>query len=156
MGGGEAEPRLRSLAKTLGVESHVVFTGRVLNTAILDYYSVIDICVYPRPKTRLTDRVTPLKPLEAMAMEKLVLASDVGGHRELIEDGVDGFLFKAGDYQDLTSRVVELEKSISRFGHVGQKARQRVERSRNWEAITSAYNLLYENLLGRSPTITTI
>jgi PEP-CTERM/exosortase A-associated glycosyltransferase len=156
VGGGEAEVRLRSLAKTLGVEGYVVFTGRVPNTAILDYYSVIDLCVYPRPKTRLTDRVTPLKPLEAMAMEKLVLASDVGGHRELIEDGVDGFLFKAGDHQDLTSKIAEVEKRISQFGHVGQNARRRVERSRNWETITLAYDLLYKNLLGMSPTKTTV
>jgi hypothetical protein len=48
---------------------------------------------YPRKKSRLTDLVTPLKPLEAMAQGKLVAASDVGGHRELMTDGVTGTLF---------------------------------------------------------------
>ena len=52
---------------------------------------------YPRKAMRLTELVTPLKPLEAMAQRKLVAASDVGGHRELIEDGVTGTLFPAGE-----------------------------------------------------------
>ena len=52
--------------------------------------------VYPRLSMRLTELVTPLKPLEAMAQGRLVLASDVGGHRELIRDGETGTLFKAG------------------------------------------------------------
>ena len=61
------------------------------------YYALIDILAYPRKKMRLTELVTPLKPLEAMAQRKLVVASNVGGHRELIEDGVTGTLFPAGD-----------------------------------------------------------
>ena len=61
------------------------------------YYGLIDILAYPRKKMRLTELVTPLKPLEAMAQRKLVVASNVGGHRELIEDGVTGTLFPAGD-----------------------------------------------------------
>jgi glycogen(starch) synthase len=61
------------------------------------YYGLIDILAYPRKAMRLTELVTPLKPLEAMAQGKLVVASNVGGHRELIEDGVTGTLFPAGD-----------------------------------------------------------
>ena len=57
------------------------------------YYSLVDVLAYPRKKMRLTDLVTPLKPLEAMAQGRLVAASDVGGHRELIRDGDTGTLF---------------------------------------------------------------
>ena len=72
---------------------------------------------YPRKAMRLTELVTPLKPLEAMAQRKLVAASDVGGHRELIEDGVTGTLFPAGDPAALAaalSRPVRAARRMER------------------------------------------
>ena len=72
------------------------------------YYDLVDILVYPRLPMRLTDLVTPLKPLEAMAEGRLVVASDVGGHRELIKDGVTGRLFPAGDAAALAACVTEM------------------------------------------------
>ena len=56
-----------------------------------------DVLAYPRLPNRLTELVTPLKPLEAMAQGRMFVASDVGGHRELVRDGETGFLFRAGD-----------------------------------------------------------
>ena len=75
----------------------VIFTGRVPHSDVQRYYNLVDVLVYPRLKMRLTDLVTPLKPLEAMAQGRLLVASDVGGHQELIEDGKTGVLFAAGD-----------------------------------------------------------
>ena len=70
------------------------------------YYNLIDVLVYPRLKMRLTDLVTPLKPLEAMAQGRLLAASDVGGHRELIQHGKTGILFKADDATSLADSVL--------------------------------------------------
>ncbi|HCY03207.1 MAG TPA: glycosyltransferase WbuB, partial [Erythrobacter sp.] len=67
------------------------------HTEVERYYSLIDVLAYPRKRSRLTDLVTPLKPLEAMAQQRIVAASDVGGHRELIEAGTTGLLFPPGD-----------------------------------------------------------
>ncbi|MDF0678140.1 MAG: glycosyltransferase [Nitrosomonas sp.] len=58
------------------------------------YYDLIDVLVYPRLSMRLTDLVTPLKPLEAMAQGRVLAASDVGGHQELIRDNHNGILFQ--------------------------------------------------------------
>jgi hypothetical protein len=60
------------------------------------YYDLVDVLAYPRHSMRLTELVTPLKPLEAMAQGRLLVASDVGGHRELIRHGETGWLFPAG------------------------------------------------------------
>ena len=68
------------------------------------YYELIDVLAYPRLPMRLTELVTPLKPLEAMAQGRMFVASDVGGHRELIRDGETGFLFRAGDAAALAAR----------------------------------------------------
>jgi glycogen synthase len=90
VGGGPMEAALKAQAAG---SDRIHFIGRVPHEQVDRYYSLIDILAYPRKKMRLTDLVTPLKPLEAMAQGKLVAASDVGGHRELIEDGVTGTLF---------------------------------------------------------------
>ena len=98
VGGGPMEAALRAQAGGLaGRRRGSIFVGRVPHDEVERYYSLIDILAYPRKAMRLTDLVTPLKPLEAMAQRKLVAASDVGGHRELIRDGVTGTLFPAGD-----------------------------------------------------------
>ncbi|MCN4145159.1 MAG: glycosyltransferase [Thiohalomonas sp.] len=68
----------------LGLNDKVIFTGRVPHKKVQAYYNLVDIFIYPM---RLTELVTPLKPLEAMAQNRLVVASDLGGHKELIKDG---------------------------------------------------------------------
>ena len=96
-GGGPEEANLRKLAAELGLESSVVFAGRVPHSDIQRYYDLADLLVFPRLSMRLTELVTPLKPLEAMAQERIVVASDVGGHRELVRDRETGYLFPPGD-----------------------------------------------------------
>src|SRR3546814_7168895 len=92
VGGGPMEMALKAQAAASPVADRVHFVGRVPHSQVERYYSLTDILAYQRKKMRLTDLVTPLKPLEAMAQGKLVAASDVGGHRELIEDGAKGTL----------------------------------------------------------------
>ena len=83
VGGGPEEAALRQQVKQLALTEKVIFTGRVPHDQVQSYYDLVDVFVYPRLSMRLTDLVTPLKPLEAMARGRLVVASDVGGHREL-------------------------------------------------------------------------
>ena len=81
VGGGPMEAALRAQAERSPVAAAIRFVGRVPHQQVERYYSLVDILAYPRKRMRLTDLVTPLKPLEAMAQGKLVAASDVGGHR---------------------------------------------------------------------------
>ncbi|MGB5778592.1 MAG: TIGR04063 family PEP-CTERM/XrtA system glycosyltransferase, partial [Allopontixanthobacter sediminis] len=93
VGGGPMDGALREQAAACSGSDAIIFTGRVPHDQVERYYSLVDILAYPRKRSRLTDLVTPLKPLEAMAQRRIVAASDVGGHRELIKDGVTGSLF---------------------------------------------------------------
>src|SRR4029079_9382839 len=93
--------------------------------------------------SRLTDLVTPLKPLEAMASEKVVLASDVGGHRELIRGGETGFLFPAGNQHLLAKSIVDVLKSRRRWTKVRKAARRFVETERTWTDSVSRYAPVY-------------
>lgn len=86
----------------------IIYKGSIAPSKINEAFNEIDIIINPRLKSELTDSVTPLKPLEAMAYEKLVIGSDVGGIKELIKNNVNGFLFKAEDKKDLIKRIKEI------------------------------------------------
>jgi len=149
-GGGPMEEALRKQAKDLQLGEAVRFLGSVSHEQIRAYYALTDIFVYPRHRMRLTDIVTPLKPLEAMALGGVVLASDVGGHLELVKDGETGWLFPAGDAQALAQAVLRLIVERETWKFVGQNARTYVERERNWTVTTAAYGPLYASLAGAS------
>ncbi|WP_333571268.1 TIGR04063 family PEP-CTERM/XrtA system glycosyltransferase [Sphingomonas sp.] len=146
IGGGPAEPELRAQAAASPVADRIHFLGRVPHEAVERYYSLIDVLVYPRKKMRLTDLVTPLKPLEAMAQCRLVAASDVGGHRELIADGVTGTLFPSDDWSALARALENLFSMRNQWDARRNCARAYVEAERNWRVNVAVYASLYENL----------
>lgn len=152
VGGGPAEQELRRLAGELGVADRVIFTGRVPQSEVTRFYGLVDLLVYPRHPSRLTDMVTPLKPLEAMAQRILFLASDVGGHAELIRDNDTGFLFKAGDVDDLAKRVMEILRDQESWPAVLASGRRHVEEVRNWQNSVAAYEDVYARLLNGRET----
>jgi len=149
VGGGAEEANLRALAARLGVASKVRFAGRVPHGDVQRYYDLIDVLVYPRLPMRLTELVTPLKPLEAMAQGRLLAASDVGGHRELIRDQETGVLFRAGDADALAVKVLELLKDKRRWAELRARARSFVETERSWPSSVGRYRQPYYRLTGQ-------
>jgi PEP-CTERM/exosortase A-associated glycosyltransferase len=146
VGEGEAEQSLRKRIPDR-LRSHFIFTGKIAHDAAPRYYSVMDIVVYPRAGSRLTELTTPLKPLEAMAMEKVVLGSDVGGLRELINDGETGFLVESETPHALARRLLILVDNAIMRRAVGEKAREFVVRERDWKKIVSSYLSVYQEAM---------
>jgi PEP-CTERM/exosortase A-associated glycosyltransferase len=147
VGGGPQDASLRQLTHSLGLQDRVIFAGRVSHDVVQRYYSLVDIFVYPRLSMRLTELVTPLKPLEAMAQGRLVVASDVGGHLELIESGVTGELFPAGNARGLGAAVLRLLEDEGQWPRRLAAGREYVERVRNWRASAERYRPVYTGLL---------
>ncbi len=147
VGGGPQESLIKRKVKELGLEQEVVFTGRVPHDQVQAYYNQVEIFVYPRLAMRLTELVTPLKPLEAMAQGRLVVASDVGGHKELIRDRENGCLFKAGDAEDLADTVVGLLSTESNWPDLKRAGREYVETERNWQVSVANYQSVYPGLV---------
>lgn len=150
VGGGPMEKKLREQAAASPAARHIIFAGRVPHDRVEHYYSLIDILAYPRKAMRLTELVTPLKPLEAMAQGRLVAASSVGGHRELIEDGVTGTLFPPGDPVAMAEALAALLDDRHIWDERRRTARAFVERDRNWLSNISRYEPVYQKLLGRT------
>ncbi|MEX5745720.1 TIGR04063 family PEP-CTERM/XrtA system glycosyltransferase [Massilia sp. X63] len=152
VGGGPQDAQLRQLARDLGISDKVVFTGRVPHDQVQKYYDLLDVLVYPRLSMRLTDLVTPLKPLEAMAQGRILAASDVGGHLELIEDGKTGVLFKADDPASLADKVGALLRAQNLWPALRAAGRHYVESERNWRVSVGRYPAIYGRLTGRPST----
>ena len=148
VGGGPQEANLRLQAERLGLTEVVVFAGRVPHEDVSRYYDLIDILAYPRHPIRLTELVTPLKPLEAMAQGQIFVASDVGGHKELVEHNRTGILFKAGDRDALAQAIVELLSNPWRWPELRANGRQFVESVRNWRNSVANYRVPYLTLTG--------
>ena len=150
VGGGPQEANLRQQAEKLGLEDVVVFAGRVPHQEVSRYYDLINILAYPRYPIRLTELVTPLKPLEAMAQGQLFVASDVGGHRELVEHNKTGILFEAGDRQALAGAILELLNNRQHWPDLKANGRQFVENVRNWRNSVANYRSPYLTLTGKN------
>lgn len=147
VGGGPQDAALRQQVMRLDLAERVIFTGRVPHAEVNRYYDLVDVLVYARHRMRLTDLVTPLKPLEAMAQGRLMVASDVGGHRELIRDGRTGVLFRAGDVDDLAGKIIGLLHNEQGWDAMKQAGRHFVETERNWAASVARYRGVYGSLV---------
>jgi len=147
VGGGPQEAALKAQVQMLGLADRVVFTGRVPHAEVNRYYDLIDVLAYPRHSMRLTELVTPLKPLEAMAQGHLFVASDVGGHKELIRHGETGWLFKADDRDALAAAVLDMLDHRDRWPQLRANGRRFVEEVRNWRNSVAHYEAPYRALL---------
>ena len=153
VGGGPADAALRAQAAASSAAHAIRFIGRVPHHEVDRYYSLVDVVCYPRKAMRLTDLVTPLKPLEAMAQGKLVAASSVGGHRELIEDGMTGTLFPPDDPAGLAAAMAGLLDQRALWDARRTVARAFVERAHDWSRNAARYDSVYQTLLTRKQAI---
>ena len=148
VGGGPMDDALRAQAAASPVADRIHFAGRVPHAEVEHYYALADIMAYPRKKSRLTDLVTPLKPLEASAQMQLVAASDVGGHRELIRHGETGVLFAPGDPAACAAALAGLLDRREEWDAIRETARAHVRDSHDWATNAKRYLDVYLGLVG--------
>lgn len=147
VGGGPCEEALKAQAQACGAGEAIRFTGRVPHSEVERYYALMDIMAYPRKRSRLTDLVTPLKPLEAMAQGKLVAASDVGGHRELVSDGKTGVLFAPDRPAACADALSRLISDPSCWKDLHAAGREYVKTRYDWSINVQRYQDVYQKLL---------
>ncbi|MFL2573917.1 MAG: glycosyltransferase family 4 protein [Flavobacteriales bacterium] len=136
---------LENLKKLSSSNNNIIYQGKVSNSEIIKAYNQIDIIVNPRKSSYLTNSVTPLKTLEAMAYKKLVLASDVGGMKELIKDDKTGILFKSGDLSELEKALLKVLERDD-LNYIKDNAYNYINKQRNWYYNAKLYKKLYSDL----------
>lgn len=145
VGEGPERRHLENQAAELGVGGSVIFTGRVPYRDILSYYGAIDIFVVPRTGARVCQLVSPLKPLEAMAMECPIVVSDVPPLRELVECGA-GKAFTPEDSGDLARTLLPLIENGALRRELGSNGRKWIMEERTWRKNAVVYSELYRQL----------
>jgi PEP-CTERM/exosortase A-associated glycosyltransferase len=150
IGSGEDRAGIERAVRDSSATGYVHIIDHVPHEQIARYYSCVDVVVCPRRSLRLTELVTPLKPLEAMALGKPVLASDIGGIRELVEHGVTGLLFQPGDETDFCRQAEKLISSPALRERLSEQGRSFVVKERDWKIVARRYRELYEFVLSRN------
>jgi glycogen(starch) synthase len=144
VGAGRTYEACAKIARDAGLEKEILHPGRVPHSEVNAVYSVVDVLAYPRDRQRITELVTPLKPLEAMAMEKAVIGSDVGGITELITDQRTGLIHRAEDVADLSEKILTLVDDPVLRAQLGKQGREYVCENRRWRKIIEEHFDLYE------------
>ncbi|XPF93382.1 TIGR04063 family PEP-CTERM/XrtA system glycosyltransferase [Colwellia sp. RE-S-Sl-9] len=146
VGAGNELESLKKQVSSLNLDKFVTFVGRVPFENVGDYYSLANVMVFPRESIRLTELVTPLKPLESMAQFKPVIASDIGGHRELIEHNKTGFLFEADNSEALANTILNVIDDEELLTQISETGLDFVTEERNWLNTAKQYISVYERL----------
>lgn len=140
VGDGAELASLKSQAERLGVSDRVRFTGRVPNDDINDYLALFDAVVCPRKSNIVTELVSPLKPIEAMAAGRPVIGSNVGPIATLLgSDGSRGVLFEADDVDSLIDKIRLLANDPKLSQSIGRRARKWTVEERTWPIIAKTF-----------------
>jgi len=148
VGDGAELAHYRERVETEKLSDVVIFTGRVPHYEVEDYYSIIDISPFPRLPLPVCEIVSPLKPFEAMAMEKTVVASNVGALAEIVTDGETGLLFNKGDSQALSHTLRCLLDNPALRIRLAESGRRWVEQERDWAKLSEQIEEIYTALGG--------
>jgi len=147
VGDGIESESLAETGRRLGLDDGtLIMPGRVPHDDVLRYYSIIDVFVVPRTNDRVSRLVTPLKPYEAMALEKALVVSDVPALREMVIPGETGLTFRPEDDADLADVLGRLLDDAELRARLGRRAREWVAASRTWDQNGRRYRELYEHL----------
>lgn len=132
---GPITSQIIEVAEREGFSDWLIMPGRVPHDEVENYYSLIDIAPFPRKPWPVCEMVSPMKPLEALAMEKAVVASDVRALAEMIRDGQTGMLFRKGDVASLADVLGQLMADRDLRDRLGRAGREWVKSERTWNGV---------------------
>jgi len=143
-------PGLKKRCAELGLNDKVIFTGRVPNSEVPGLYSLVDIAPFPRKPWLVCEMVSPMKPLEAMSLQKAVVVSSVGGIAGMVRNGETALAFEKGSNAAFYSALEQLCDNPDLRARLGAAARPWVEANRSWRAAGNTLMSLYESMLERT------
>ena len=142
--GHAGQLELKQYCDSLGLDDDAVIFGPVPHELVGPFYDLIDIFVVSRPDTRVTRLVTPLKPFEAMAMGKAVIASKLPALEEIIEDGKTGLLYEPENVDSLCKVISACLNEDDLAENLGHNAKEWVMNHRTWNLVVKNYQVAYQ------------
>jgi glycosyltransferase involved in cell wall biosynthesis len=147
VGDGAAFESLREQVHRLGLEDKTVLTGRVPHEEVEDYYSLIDIAPFPRKPWKVCELVSPLKPFEAMALEKAVVVSSTRALMEIVDHERNGLVFEKGNVDSLRNVLDVLIRQPEKRLKMGKAARKWISAERSWDRSGIIASNVYKQIL---------
>ncbi len=148
VGDGPKYDELQALCDELHLRDVVTIVGRVPHHEVERYYSLIDVVPLPRIGAQVCEITSPLKPFEAMAMGKVVVASDVAALAEIVHDGETGLLHRKDDVEHLAHVMLTVLDTPELTQRLGEAARKWVVANRDWRMLAGVVGDLYRELIG--------
>ena len=147
VGDGMAFESLRELVHRLGLEDKTILTGRVPHEEVENYYSLVDIAPFPRKPWKVCELVSPLKPFEAMALEKAVVVSSTRALMEIVDHERNGLVFEKGNVDSLRNVLDVLIHQPEKRLNIGMAARKWISAERSWDRSGDIASNVYKQLL---------
>jgi glycosyltransferase involved in cell wall biosynthesis len=147
IGAGDSFNDLKKLSTELGLQEHILFTGRIPDEELVRYLSTADVCVSPDPKNELNDNSTMNKIMEYMAMGKAVVSFDLKETR--FSAGEAALYAKPNDTQDFSNKILELLNDEKRREEMGKYGRKRVEDELDWNHTKKELIKAYQSVFAR-------
>ena len=144
IGDGNALAGIREKVSALKLDEEVFILGRIPHDEVPEYYSLIDITPFPRKSIQVCEMVSPLKPFEAMAQEKTVIASDVGALKEIIQDQKTGLLFEKNNIKDMAEKLELLLIDKALRERVAKEGKEWVLTHRDWSQVAPGFDVVYD------------
>ncbi|MEK8031852.1 glycosyltransferase family 4 protein [Ideonella sp. DXS29W] len=143
VGDGLAWPDILRRITEVGLHGCSILPGRVPHDYVPAYYSLMDLCPFPRKPWPVCELVSPLKPFEAMAMGKAVLVSSVAALAGSVIEEVNGRVFDKGDPSALAKVLARGLDDLQAARELGLRARQWVTAERTWHTSARAVERAY-------------
>ena len=136
---GPIAKEVQEVAERCGISDWLMMPGRVPHAEVPNFYSVVDIAPFPRRPLRVCEMVSPMKPLEALCLEKAVVVSSVGALAEMIDHGRTGLIFRKGDVPALCEALKQLIADPNMRSVLGQNGRTWVLGERTWDGVAEKF-----------------
>lgn len=146
VGDGDELDLLKVKTRKYGLEKKIIFTGKVPSKEVHAYYSILNVIALPRKPFKVCQLVSPLKPLEAMAMNIPMVVSDVQALKEMVIDGETALVHKSGNAESLADCLLRIANEPGLSKHLAYSAHQFVVDNRTWDKIAVDIKNVYLSL----------
>jgi glycosyltransferase involved in cell wall biosynthesis len=141
-GEGNAEEELRAQVKKLNLDDRVNFTGFITpNTEFIKYYNASDVFVLPSLNEGMSNNM-----LEALASGMPIIMTPTGGADELIKEGINGYIVKFKDSNDISEKIEKLIKEPDLVKKMALESRKIAENF-SWKKVASQYAEIYQKVI---------
>jgi glycosyltransferase involved in cell wall biosynthesis len=146
VGDGAAKESLVELARRLGIESRVTFTGHVPFEDAMEYVTESDVCIIPYARSPETEASFPHKLAQYMYLKKPIIVSDARSLKRIVEYSKCGLVFKSENHSDLAQKIIELYENPEMREGMAEAAEKAAKERYNWEVEGSKLKRLYKSI----------